>query len=106
MSLELIGLICSAERDALEAKRLVEKQAADIIAEAHAMGMSSVDATLARADSEIAHLIRASDQIATEDAAKLASSTENRIATLRARAERRLSDVATMIFDRITGGVS
>jgi len=106
LSLELITLICSVERDALESKRLAEKQAADIIAEAHRMGLSGVDATLARADSEIAHLIRASDQKATEDAAKLASTTANRIATLRARAERRLSDVATMIFDRITGGVS
>ena len=104
MSLELIKLICSAEMDALESKRLAEKQAADIIAEAHRMGMGGVDATLARADSEITHLIRASDHKATEDAAKLASSTENRIATLRARSERRLSDVATMIFDRITGG--
>ena len=101
MSLGMIKQVCAIERDALEAKRLAERQASDMVAEAHIAGQDGVDATLARAASEIAHLIRASDHKAMEEAAKLASATANRLATLRARAERRLEGTATLILQYI-----
>ena len=101
MSPDLINEVCLVERDALEAIGLAERQAADMVAEAHLAGRDGVDATLARAASEIAHLIRASDHKATEEAAKLASATANRLATLRARAERRLEGTAELILQYI-----
>ena len=101
MSLGMIKEVCLVEMDALEARRLAERVAADAIAEAHLAGRDGVDATLARAASEIAHLIRASDHKATEEAVKLASATANRLATLRARAERRLDATATLILQYI-----
>jgi len=102
LSPEIINLICEAEMNAAEAKRHAEEQAADMIGQAHRIGRSGVEATLTRAESEITHLIRASDQKSTEDAAGLASSTANRLATLRARAERRLGDAAAIIFENLT----
>jgi len=95
-------MICTAEKDALEAKRLAEENAREAIEDAHIKGKSSVAATLARADSESVHLIRASHLKATTEAAELAATTANRIATLRARAERRLDNAALLIIERLT----
>jgi hypothetical protein len=75
-------------------------KARESIDEAENAGKAKVASTIARAESEIAHLIRASDQKATEQAKELASKTANRQATLRARAERRLDD-AELIIERI-----
>ena len=101
MSLEFIKLVISAEENALSSKRHAEKQAEDAIMEARRKGRSGVAETLERADSEIAHLIHAADRKAMEDARELASTTANRLATLRARAERRQSDAAALAFKRI-----
>ena len=101
MSLKMISMICAAEEEALIAKLRAELQAKEDLEEAHTAGKSDVAKTLARADAEITHLIRVSDQKATEEAKELASSTANRLATLRARAERRLDDAAQYIFERI-----
>jgi len=94
-------LIKAAEDEARTAKILADQEALRMIDEAEKAGKEVVAKTIARAESEIAHLIRVSDQKATNDAIELASSTANREATLRARAERRLDTVAMQIVERI-----
>jgi len=101
MSLEMIKIIYAAEEDARQAKAQVVQNARDALDETHRNGAKTLAMTLARAEAEIAHLIRASDQKATEDAKELASTTANRMATMRARAERRLDAAAQMIVERI-----
>ena len=101
MLLETIELICAAEEDARLTKQLAEQSAQDMTDEAVRAGMEKVASTLARAETEIAHLTRVSDQKATRDALELASTTANRLATQRARAERRLDTGAQLIVERI-----
>ena len=101
MSLEMIELICVAEEEARLTKQLAEQNAQDLMDKAERVGMEKVASTLARAESEIAHLIRVADQKATSEALELASTTANRLATQRARAERRLEIGAELIVERI-----
>ena len=101
MSLNMITAICKAEEDARRAILLTEGRAQAAIEEARIAGAETVAATIARANSEIACLMHASDQKATEEARELASSTANRLATMRARAERRLDSAARQIVERI-----
>jgi V/A-type H+-transporting ATPase subunit G/H len=99
--LEALELIGAAEEEAHQAKLLAQQNAQKAIEEAEKAGESTVASTLARAESEIAHLMRVSDQKATQHAIELASKTANRQATLRARAERRLDTAAQLIVERI-----
>ena len=93
--------IITAEEEARLSIAIAERNARQSVEEATQAGKDSVDSTLARAGSEIAHLKRYADQKAASQAVELASSTANRQATLRARAERRLDDAAQMIVERI-----
>jgi len=97
----MLQTICAAEEGALQAKLRARKSAEEAVEEAHRVGKGDVAATLARAEAEIAHLTRASNQKAMEEAKELASTTANRLATLQARAERRLDDAAQLIVERI-----
>ena len=98
---ETIKTIIQAEEEAHLAISLAQENAQAAIEAAHKEGKESITSTLARADSEIAHLTRTMDQKATEEAMELASTTANRQATLHARAERRLEAAATFIVERI-----
>ena len=101
MSIEALKLICSAEEDARQAMLKARQSAQESVDEIERAGRETIASTLERAESEIAHLIRVSDQKATQEALELASTTANRLATLRARAERRLDSVALIIVERI-----
>jgi len=101
MSLKMISVISQAEEEARQAILITDKKAREAIDEARIAGEETVSATLARADSEIAHMMRVSDHKATEEAKELASATANRLATMRARAERRLDAAARQIVERI-----
>lgn len=101
MSLEAIKIITTAEEEARQSIILAQQNAQDMIEEVQRAGNNTIEITLARAQSEIAHLMRTLDQKATEAAKDLASTTANRQATLRARAERRLDDAAALIVERI-----
>ena len=98
---EAIKAICAVEDAARRERFLARQNALEAIEEAENAGKKSVARTLARAETEISHLIRASDQKATDQAKELASKTANRQATLRARAERRLDDAVQLIVERI-----
>jgi len=94
-------MIRAAEEEALQAQQHAQEKAQKVIEDAQKAGEETVALTLARAQSEIAHLVRTLDHKATEDARKLASTTANRQATLRARAERRLDEAVQLIVERI-----
>ena len=101
LCLEAINGILAVEDEARQAKLVAQKKALEAAEEAIKRGKETVASTLARAESEIAHLRRQADQKASEQAVELASTTANRQATLRARAERRLDTAAQMIVERI-----
>ena len=101
MSLDMLRIICTAERESKEYIFLVDRKSRDAINAAHNAGEESVASTLSRAKAEIAHLMRATDQKATTQAKQLAESTANKLATLRARAERKLDVAADLIVERI-----
>ena len=101
MPLEAIRVIRAVEEETRHAKLLAWQNARDAIEEARKAGEDGLAKSLARAESEVAHLIRTADQKATEQAKELASKTANRQATLRARAERRLDAAVKLIVERI-----
>jgi len=101
MSLKMISMVSEAEEEARQAILITARKSQEAVDEAHMVSAETIASTLARADSEIAHMMRASDHKATEDAKELASATANRLATLRARAERRLESAARQIVERI-----
>ena len=101
MSADFIKYILAAEYEANQVKLIVLNKSKESIEKAKSDGEESVKSTLARAESEIEQLKKASDHKAMESASELASSTANRVATMRARAERRLDTVAQRIFERI-----
>ena len=103
MSIDMLRIVVAAEEEAFNAKQIAEQRAQIAINEAKKAGEDAITSTLVRAESEIAHLIRASDIKATEEAKELASSIANRIATQQARAERRLEAAAQLIVERIVG---
>ena len=93
--------IKTAEEEARLTIMLAERTARQTVEEAIKAGKDSVESTLVRAESEIAHLRRYADKKAAAQAVELASTTANRQATLRARAERRLDEAAKLIVERI-----
>jgi len=101
LSAEFIKYVLAAEYEANQVKLLVLNKSKASIEKAKADGEESVKTSFARAESEIEQLKKASDRKAMDSAAELASTTANRIAALRARAERRLDTVAQRIFERI-----
>jgi len=98
---ESIKYILAAEYEANQVKLIVLNKSKETIEKAKADGEKSVALTLARAEAEIEQLKQAADRKAMEAATELASSTANRLATMRARAEKRLDTVAQRIFERI-----
>ena len=101
MSLEAIKTICAYEEEARRIKHITLQNAQQSIESVRQAGEEGVARSIARAEVEIAHLMRASDHKATEQALELAEKTANRQATLRARAERRLDDAVKLITERI-----
>jgi len=101
MIADSIKYILAAEYEANQVKLIVLNKSKDSIELATKEGEESVAASLARAEAEIEQLRKTSDRKAMEAAAELASSTANRLATMRARADKRLDTVAQRIFERI-----
>jgi len=98
---ESLKYILSAEYEATQVKLIVLNKSKESIEQAKIEGEKLVAATKERAETEMSQLKKTSDNKAMEAAAELASSTANKLATMRARAERRLDTVAQRIFERI-----
>ncbi|MDR2599012.1 MAG: hypothetical protein LBC73_01900 [Oscillospiraceae bacterium] len=101
MPTDSIKYILAAEYEANQVKLIVHGRSQESINKAKEDGEKLVADSIARARSEIGQLKVASDRKAMEAALELASTTENRLATMRARAEKRLDAVAQRIFERI-----
>jgi vacuolar-type H+-ATPase subunit H len=101
LSLEAIKSISEAEDEARQAKLRAQQNARVMAEDAEKAGKDAVASSIARAESEIAEFLRAADQKAAEQAVELASTTANRQATLRARAESRTDKAAALIIERI-----
>jgi len=101
MSLDAIRMIYTAEEEARQEKKRMRQKAAEAIEAVERAGRNAVEAALSRAESEIADLTRTADHKAAEEATQLASSTANKQAALRARAEARYDKAARFILERI-----
>ena len=101
MLADSIKYILAAEYEANQVKLIVLNKSKETIEQAKQEGEKSIVSTLARAETEIEQLKHSADRKAMDSATELASSTANRLATMRARAERRLDVVAQRIFERI-----
>jgi len=101
MLADSIKYILAAEYEANQVKLIVLNKSKDSIEQAKHEGEQSVASSLARAKAEIEQIQKVSDGKAMAAASELASSTANRVATMRARAEKRLDTVAQRIFERI-----
>ena len=101
MSLDAIKRVSAAEEEARQAKLLAQQKAQLAFEEAEKKGKETIASMSIRAESEIAQLKRAADQKAADQAVELKSTTDNRQATVRARAEGRLDKAAKLIVERI-----
>lgn len=104
MSLEALDTIALAEEKARQIRAAAGTEAKKALQEAEKDAAAAVEAANAKADDEIRELIRRGDEKAKEDASVLASNTRNREAAMRARAEKKLSQVADQIVERIVNG--
>jgi len=93
--------IIAAEYEANQVKLIVLNKSKESLMSEQMRGEESVSASIERAKAEVERLKKESDRKAMEFAAELASSTENRLATMRARAEKRMDTVAQRIFERL-----
>ena len=101
MLAESLKYVLASEYEANQVKLIILNKSKETIEQAKKDGEDSVKTTLERAKKELEHLRKTSDRKAMEAAAELASSTANRLATMRARAEKRMDIVAQRIFERI-----
>ena len=101
LAAEFLKYVLAAEYEANQVKLIVLNKSKESIEAAKTDGEESVKTSFARAEYEIEQLKKSSDRKAMESASELASTTANRIAAMRARAERRLDTVAQRIFERI-----
>jgi len=101
VSLDMLRIICAVEDESRQAILSAKQEARTAMNEVHTSGKESIVSTKERAKSEIAHLLKASDKKATEQAKELASATATKLATGRARAEKRIDDAANFVVERI-----
>ena len=101
MSAEHLKYVIAAEYEANQVKLLVSEKSKESLQNAQIEGEKLVSASLVRAKAEVEALKRTSDRKALDAAAELANSTANKLATMRARAEKRADVIAQRIFERI-----
>ena len=101
MLADSLKFVLASEFEATQIKEIIISKSQASIKSAREEGEESIIRTVERAKSEIAHLQKTADHKTMEAAAELASSTANRLATMRARAEKRMDIVAERIFERI-----
>ena len=101
MSFEAITSIAQAETDAKAAVAAAEAKAEQLLSDAEAAGKAAVEAACSKAEEELAELNRQAKEKAKGDAQTLAGELENQKAALRARAEARLDQAASLVVERI-----
>jgi len=101
MPADSIKHILAAEYEANQVKLIVLGRSNESIERVRAECEKTVSASTIKAKAEIDQLKKTTDRKAMDYASELASSTANRLATMSARAEKRLDTVAQRIFERI-----
>lgn len=101
MSLEAIKTVSQAEEKARRIKQEAQAEAKRALSGARAAGEAAIAAAEKKAAEELRGLRKKADEKATEDAAELARSTENKKAAMRVRAEGRLDSAAMLVVERI-----
>jgi V/A-type H+-transporting ATPase subunit G/H len=101
MSLDAIKTISQAEDKAKLAKSEAAAAAKKKIAEAESEGKLAVEQARAKANDELHDLTRKADEKAKEEAKALAATTENKMATMRVRAEGSMDKASDLIVERI-----
>ena len=101
MLADSLKFILASEYEAKQVKEIIISKSQASIKKTREEGEESIVHTVERAKTEIAQLQKTADRKTMEAAAELASSTANRLATMRARAEKRLDTVAERIYERI-----
>lgn len=104
MSLEVIKEIGEAEEKARIAKTEAAASSKKLIAEAEESGRLSVDDAIRKAEDEIRGLKRQADEKASADAKELARQTENRKASMLAKADSRMAEAVLLVTERIVNG--
>lgn len=104
MSFEAITTISEAEKNAKrgKAQALADTKAAEAAAEAE--GKAAVAVAVKKAGDELRESLDKADAQAAAAAQQMADDTENKIAAMRVRAERRLDKAASLIVERIVNG--
>lgn len=101
MSLEAIKVISQAEEKAKQAKADAVLASKKTISEAEAAGRQVLEQAKAKAAQELEELEKRANDNALEQAKELAASTENKMASMRVRAESSLEKAADLIVERI-----
>ncbi len=101
MSLEAIKTISEAEEKAKKARAEAAAASKKAISDAEAAGIRAVAKARAKAEEELRELVKKADEKAKAQALELAASTENRMASMRVRAEGNLNKAAELVVERI-----
>ncbi len=104
MSLEALDTIALAEEKARQIRAAAGTEAKKALQAAEDAVAAMIAEADDRAEAEIREMTRKADEKAKEDAVALATSTRNREATMRARADRKMDQVADGIVERIVKG--
>lgn len=100
---ESLKYILAAEYEANQVKLIVLDKSKKTLENAKNEGEQLVAASIKRAEAEVLELKKTYVQKVTQAAVELQNSTANKLATMRARAERRAESVSQRIFERIIG---
>jgi len=101
LPLDALKKISLAEDNARQAILYAQKKAREAIESAELAGREGIASAVSRAETMITQLKRTADRKAAESAVDLASTTANRQAAIRVRAEGRLDKAAELIVERI-----
>lgn len=101
MSYEAITSVTQAETEAKITVQNAEAKAKQMLADAENAGKAAVEAACVKAESELQQLRTMAGEKAVNEAGDLSKDLENRKAELRAKAESRLEQAATLIVERI-----
>lgn len=104
MSLEALDTIALAEEKARQIRAAAATEAKKKVQEAENAVALMIAGAEGKAEAEIRDLTHKADEKAKEDAAALASTTRNRQAAMKARADRKMEQVVDGIVERIVNG--
>lgn len=101
MSYEAITSVTQAEAEAKITVQNAEAKAKQMLADAENAGKAAIEAACAKAESELQELRARAGEKAVNEAGDLSKDMENRKAALRAIAEAKLEQAATLVVERI-----